>query len=421
MRRNTSVVFNNCNDLMQGFRQQEIEGPHYPVSRTRLVFMAGLLLLSSACHSPAQATKNHFKFVNVVDSTQGYSGFSQFPAINNRGSVAFIANQSDGQGVFKWQDRRTTTIATVADNHLSVFNDNVVINDAGVVGYQASPNATGNDLVIFTSSGGRTRTIADAIQQGLIGRFMGAPSINAAGTVAFFDERTDRSLAIFTGDGGSLTTAVDTANTVFGQFGNVAINNSGEIVFLGVRKDQSMGVFIATPGEEQYDAKASAPGTIETVTDPNNPIFSDPFITFGDPVINDAGVVADVAFLNSGNIEIFTGNGKGAIARTDPNSSFFTFSEHPSINNRGSVAFFANESNGGEGIFVELTGGASPVPVIEVGDPLFGSIVTVLDLGRFGLNDHNQLAFQYSLQDGRSGIAVASLHKGSKEDCESER
>ena len=138
-------------------------------------------------------------------------------------------------------------------------------------------------------------------------------------------------------------------------------------------------------------------------------------------MINDAGVVADVAFLNSGNIEIFTGNGKGAVARTDPNSSFFTFSEHPSINNRGAVAFFANESSGGEGIFVELTGGASPVAVIEVGDSLFGSIVTVLDLGRFGLNDHNQLAFQYSLQDGRSGIAIASLHKGSKEDCESER
>jgi hypothetical protein len=138
-------------------------------------------------------------------------------------------------------------------------------------------------------------------------------------------------------------------------------------------------------------------------------------------VINDAGVVADVAFLNSGNIEIFTGNGKGAVARTDPNSPFFTFSEHPSINNRGAVAFFANEISGGEGIFVELTGGASPVAVIEVGDTLFGSIVTSLDLGRFGLNDHNQLTFQYSLQDGRSGIAIASLHKGSKEDCESER
>ena len=194
--------------------------------------------------------------MNVVDSTQGYGGFSQFPAINNRGSVAFIADRSDGQGVFKWQDRRATTIATVADGHLSSFNDNVVINDAGVVGYQASPNATGNDLAIFTSNGGRTRTIVDAIQQGLIGRFLGAPSINAAGTVAFFDERTDRSQAVFTGDGGSLTTVVDTANTIFGQFGNVAINNSGEIVFLGVRKDQSMGVFIATPGEDQYDSKA---------------------------------------------------------------------------------------------------------------------------------------------------------------------
>jgi hypothetical protein len=43
------------------------------------------------------------------------------------------------------------------------------------------------------------------------------------------------------------------------------------------------------------------------------------------------------------------------------------------------------------------------------------------DLGGFALNDHDQLTFHYDLQDGRSGVAIASFHKGAKEDCESER
>jgi hypothetical protein len=138
-------------------------------------------------------------------------------------------------------------------------------------------------------------------------------------------------------------------------------------------------------------------------------------------VINEAGIVADVAFLSNGNLELFTGDASGTTARTDPDSPFFTFSEHPSVNNRGAVAFYANELSGGQGIFVELTGGASPIAVIEAGDALFGSTVTRLDLGRFALNDHEQLAFRYDLQDGRSGVAIVSLHKEEKEEHERER
>jgi hypothetical protein len=414
--------FNEGSHYIYSSRQHhEIYGAHNSAVRNRLVFLASLLVLTSTCQVLAQTAKNHFKFVNVVDSTQGYSGFSQFPAINNRGSVAFIGSRSDGQGVLEWQDHKETTIASVADGRLSGFVVGVVINDAGVVGYHASPTTGVIDSEIFTSNGVRTRTIADANKQGFIGRFMGSPSINAARTVAFFSSRTTPSQAVLTGDGGALATVVDTSHSIFGQFGNAAINNSGEVVFLGVLKDKSAGVVIATPAEEPDDAKPVAPGPIETVIDSNNPIIYDPFIFFGDPAINEAGIVAEVAFLSNGNLEIFTGNASGAVARTDPNSPFFTFSEGPSINNRGAVAFFANGLSGSEGIFVELTGAASPIAVIEAGDSLLGATVIGLDLGRFALNDHDPLAFQYSLQDGRSGIAIASLQKGAREDCESER
>lgn len=143
---------------------------------------------------------------------------------------------------------------------------------------------------------------------------------------------------------------------------------------------------------------------IDIVDTNNNPDF----FGFGDPVINNAGIVADFGG-GATFVEILSGDGKGITARTDPTSSLFADLEHPSINNRGAVAFSAFEANGAQGIFVELTGGASPVAVLQTGDPLFGSTVTAVSVGRFAFNDHFRLVFGYELSDGRSGVAVASL------------
>jgi hypothetical protein len=47
-----------------------------------------------------------------------------------------------------------------------------------------------------------------------------------------------------------------------------------------------------------------------------------------------------------------------------------------------------------------------------VGDPLFGSTVTQVAVGRFSLSNRDQIAFFYALADGRSGIAIASPQHG---------
>src|SRR5262249_26288949 len=127
-----------------------------------------------------------------------------------------------------------------------------------------------------------------------------------------------------------------------------------------------------------------------------------------DPVINNAGVVAD--FTGGGNrFEIFSGNGEGVTARSDPAPNLFIDMENPSINNHGAVGFSAIKANGDKGVFAELSGQTSLITVLQSGDPLFGSTVTVVKVGRFALNDHFQLAFEYELLDGRSGIAMANL------------
>ncbi len=372
----------------------------------KVTSLAALLLVVSACQAFAQT---RISFVNVADSTQGLSQFSQFPAINNRGAVAFVATQSDAtQDVFKWDDRGLRTIASTIDKRFSLFTDDVVINASGVVGFRAILTTGRRAAGIFTSDGLDFKTIVNSTDQGLSGPSMGAPSINASGTVAFQASRTGlASTIIFSGDGGPLTTVIDALNSNFKSFGAVAINRAGQIVFEGTQKDRTAGIFVITPkmdGKEKDGGTAPGSSSLVDIIDTNNLDFFD----FGDPVINDAGVVAD-----SGGgglrVEIFSADAKGITARTDPASPIFADFEHPSINNRGAVAFSTFETNGGQGIFVELTGGASPVAVLQTGDLLFGSRVTAVSVGRFAFNDHFRLAFEYELEDGRSGIAIAHL------------
>lgn len=367
------------------------------------------LVMASGCAAFAQAPQTtRIKFANVADSTQGLSQFSQFPAINNRGAVAFIATQSDTkQGVFKWDDRGLRTIASTADDRFSLFTDDVVINPSGVVGFRAILTTGRRAAGIFTSDGSDIRTIVNSTDQGLSGPSMGAPSINASGTVAFQASRSGlTSTIIFSGNGGPLTTVLDALNSNFKSFGAVAINSAGQIVFNGTQKDRTAGIFVVTPKREgtEKDGGASGPTNLVDIVDTNNPDF----FGFGDPVINDAGVVADSG---GGGLheEIFSADAKGITARTDPASPIFADFEHPSINNHGAVAFSTFETNGGQGIFVELTGGTSPVAVLQTGDTLFGSTVTAVSVGRFAFNDHLRLAFEYELEDGRSGIAIAYL------------
>ena len=377
------------------------------VATSAVMFLLTLFAGTASAQTPQDL---HITFVSVADTTQGMSGFSQFPAINNRGAVAFVATPDGaGQGVFKWDHRGLTPIASTTGSNFNFFADDVAINAADLVAFRANLNTGGRATGIFTSDGITTKTIVNSTDQGLPGPGIFSPSINASGTVAFVANRTGfRSAVIFTGEGGPLTPVVDTLNSNFGSFGNVAINASGEIVFRGVLKDRNEGIFVVAPRLSDMGKGGGVPAepaSVIDIVDTNNPDF----FGFGDPVINDVGVAADFAGVPLG-VEIVSGDSSGITARTDPASVLFADLEHPSINNQRAVAFSAFEANGTEGIFVELTGGASPVAVLQTGGPLFGSTVTAVSVGRFALNDHLGLVFEYELADGRSGIAVAALH-----------
>lgn len=380
--------------------------------RLRLVSIAciaAFLFAADASLASAEPTGKHdFEFINVADSTQGFSNFEPFPAINNKSAVAFVATRSDtGQGVFRSRDGKVTTIASEQDGLVS-FDNAPAINAHGVVVF--SSRTSSNSSAIFTGDGRSRNLIADSKINGLFRIGVGAPAINDSGTVAFSSVLSvggfPGGVSIFTGQGGDLSTVLSTSGSDFADFGNVAINEAEKIVVSGKRSDGSLGIFTVR----------RAPKTIvDTNTHPE-------FIGFGDPVINDGGTIADVAILDNG-VQIISGKAGAIIARNDPSGPAFANAEHPSINNHGAVAFYAFpnlDPNEPTGIFLEVSGGNAVIPVIRPGDALFGSTVSAVDLGRFALNDRFEAVFQYALTDGRTGIAIAAFH-GKKEDDDPEK
>jgi len=151
---------------------------------------------------------------------------------------------------------------------------------------------------------------------------------------------------------------------------------------------------------------------------------------FGDVVTGmasfsmDNGVVAFSAAYNynlvdhSASSGVFTGDGSQLILIAKngdpvPNASGYAFRDFQATSiSENTVAFLADFTDGTDtrtGIFVSNDGLLSAA--VSTGDALFGSTVTSLNFGQFGLDDSNNgsLAFGYTLDNGISGIASAAL------------
>ena len=368
--------------------------------QTQCAFAIAVLTSAAALCQTQPQPKYAIEFTPVADSTASFSAFGAFPAINNQGAVAFTAVHDGTPGVFRFREgtEQLVTIASTKDS-LSSFGADLALNPSGTVAFGAT--TASNSRSIFKGDGESLTLIVDSTAAGFVGRVLGSPSINASGTVAFSAVFAQRGLpaGVFTGNGGPLTAVAATSPGGFSSFQNVAINASGKVVFEANLVDGSRGIFTVSG--------ASVEKIVDTKAHPE-------IDTLNDPMINDAGTVADVAFVLPFDApEAFTARNGGFTPRNDPASAPFLNTDHPSLNNSGAIAFAAiplTSSADPTGIFLSVPGGESLIPVIRPGDPLFGSTVTRVDLGRFALNDRFQMAFAYTLADGRSGIAVTSFN-----------
>ena len=274
--------------------------------------------------------------VTIVEDERRFDFISRNPSMNDQGDVSFAANLDRGtEAILRGNGRKLTTIASTA-KEFNFFGFDTSVNNAGVVAFKAELDAEfGFDEGMFSGSGKRITThyLASTSQfdgtdsrpsinnPGAIAfeetvdftsgvfatagtgfttiaapdpdRSVGEPVVNDAGLAAFetsfIDPTTQEFVsAIVTGDGGPLTTVVDTTGP-FGSFGfrPPALNDDGRIAFLATLDDFSTtGIFVGPdPVADRVIATGDTlDGSIVTG------------LTFCEEGLNDSGHVTFTAF-----------------------------------------------------------------------------------------------------------------------------
>jgi hypothetical protein len=358
-----------------------------PTNLSLVVVLALLLGLPAV----GRAGPVSYTFTSIAETGGLISGLSFTPTISGDGTVAFLALVSPGPiGIFAGTGGPLTTIAAPSPFGGGGFGVPPFSNVAGtVVFYATAPS--GVPFGIFTGNGGPLTPLYNSSAFRALGT---APTLNSAGTAAFVaDPGAGAPSGVFTGNGGPVTAIADSL-TFFNFRISPLVNDAGTVVFVAQEvAGGATGVFTGAGG----------PVTTVAVTGTR---FSaiDQY-----PSMNDSGVVAFSGGLAAGGEGVFTAGGGGIATVADTSGAFsgfagFSLGSGPSINNAGTVAFFATLDAGGSGIFT----GSDPTAdaVIRTGDALFGAPVTALDFFR-GLNDAGQMAFIAELADGRQVVVRA--------------
>ncbi|MEW4528792.1 PEP-CTERM sorting domain-containing protein [Maioricimonas sp. JC845] len=346
------------------------------------------MLLLTVCCPPAGAglITADWSFRNVYDST-GPFGPPSRPRINDHGDVSFRNNVS---GVYIVSpDGTITTIADRSDGP-QVFRGAPAINNDGFAAF-AAQLTPGGEKVIYAGNGGPLIQLLSQSD----GPFVGIQdffSINAD-TAAVRVTLDNGEIAILEVTPGGFTTVADTLpGSDYRTIGGLSdINAAGTIVF---------SALLQTPVRVLMSWNQ---GTLTQLLDTTGP-----FAAFrGSPLITDNGKVLFGANLDSGGEGLYILDGGTITTVVDSTSQLTGFINGAlfDINNHGTVLFPATPVGGHPGLYV----GPDPVrdKVIGIGDPLFGSTVTGVSIWR-SLNNRNEIAFQYTLENGVTGIAVAT-------------
>jgi hypothetical protein len=385
-------------------------GSHLQWSHNRPVISEGRTITFLPPTTPLPATApNPYTFQNIADSASPmFESFGR-PSINDAGTVAFLATadaqMGGGQKIFTATGQ---SVAQIADTlgEFDSFSPELIpaINNEGTVAIAAALDIGGYKVV--TIHGGQA---SDVVTTGSGNTFntLSNPDINDVGTVAFLATRRDTPASEeITGiykksnDQSPIIKIADSSGDLM-VFGAPSINDDGVVAFQSERDPGAL----TTPGKAIYFGDGAATLTpVATTAGQQAPSDIE-----RNQDINDAGAVVFKVDLASGDEAILIGDGSGTtqLANAIGFQGFESFGDAPGINNRGDVAFLATglDNNSGMGIFTGDDLLADKV--VRTGDLLFGSIVTSLEMFH-GLNEAGQIAFQYGLADGRTGIAIAT-------------
>jgi hypothetical protein len=206
-----------------------------------------------------------------------------FPAINNNGTVAFLASFSDGTGIFTQKALLAKSGDTIAGATMVHFGT-PAINNRGTVAFQSwlsGPSAT----AILTPTSVLVKT-GDMIGGQRLTDLLFSSALNSSDTVAFF--------GTFSGGTGIFTQRallVRSGDTVAGQkltsFGLPVIDDGGTVAFLGTYPG-GVGIFTQST----------------VITKTGDTIDGRTLTALGQPAINCGGEVAFAAWFSDGSSAI---------------------------------------------------------------------------------------------------------------------
>ena len=275
-----------------------------------------------------------------------------------------------------------TLIADSTGPLRTIFFDSETLNSTGTVAFQAYLD--NGSRGIFAGNGGPLTTITVT---SLPFASFSNPSINTARTVAF--EMTPRSgfePRIYAGNGGPLTTIADTA----GQFrdftggDSVLINTAGTVAFMGYLDSGPGGIFSGNGG---------ATTTI---------LVNSAALGVGSGIsMNDAGTFA----FNSGSRRIVTFNGGLVTTIVDNSGPLNFFGSVPSLNSAGTVAFVAGVGGEDGGTFGIYKGNGGPLTTIaDLSGPF--SYLGGFNSYQPSINASGMVAFGAALDAGGGGVFI---------------
>jgi hypothetical protein len=356
------------------------------------------LLLAFTSHASAA----EYIFTNIADSTMaapvGTLKPLSDPSVRN-GVVAFDAQYAGGsmEGIFTGTGGPLTVIVKEGDAApTGVFSEvgGAFIGSSGVAFLGRYDNGKEG---IFVASGGALNTIAktgDASPQGSF-IFLNPPA--ASGNNVAFLARATGGDGIYVGSGGPLTTIAKTGDLLptgqqVSSVGGPAL--SGNAVAFNAGYSGGNGIFVGNGGPLTKIIQTGDPAPIGTYAGGSSANISGNVVAFttgygppGPP--------------NAGGVFIGSGGPISPVALVGNPAPIGTF------DSVGGSGFFGNTMllNATYGGFqydsLFLNTGASSIPVIKTGDPLFGSTLGLVGTGDGGLDrdGSGRIAFFYSLAD----------------------
>lgn len=296
-------------------------------------------------------------FDTTMDSTF-FSGFQNFPTINDDGRVAYIARRSGVWGLYSGSGGPTETVALppapYAPPVSSLGYGFPEISEDGKVWFVVDGDTKHG---IYSHSGGTYEmafedTIGDPAQ---------IISVSRDGRVAFYRDGiggTDRAIFATGPDGAGPIELISAVGSFFHGYDSIAVNDDGLVAMVARFSSSTPGVYLGNGGP------------LTTITDINGP-----FGSFGAVSINNLGQIAFFAALDGGLGGIYTGPDPVAHKIIQVGESLdgstvvrLSFGGH-GLNDSGQMAFYAKLADGREGIYI-----ASVIPEPSVAALLLGGL-----------------------------------------------